>query len=67
MNTITPATDSRLRRLARKKGYVLRKSRRYHPLNNLGGYAIFDPQSNLCVAGYHYDLDPSFVESWLSD
>jgi hypothetical protein len=65
---ITPAVDSRLRRLARKKGYSLHRSRwRRDSIDNLGGYMIVDPMLNLCVAGERYDLAPSYVEDWLTD
>jgi hypothetical protein len=65
---ITPSVDGRLRRLARRKGYILRRSRwRRYSIDNLGGYMIVDPDTNSCVAGERYDLEPSYVEAWLSD
>jgi hypothetical protein len=65
---LTSATDSRLRRLAQRHRYVLRRSRwRRYSIDNLGGYMIVDPETNFCVAGERYDLEPGFVEAWLSD
>jgi hypothetical protein len=65
---ITRPVDSRLRRLARKKGYALRRSRwRRDSIDNLGGYMIVEPMRNLCVAGERFDLAPSFVETWLRE
>jgi hypothetical protein len=65
---ITPAVDARLRRLARKHGHVLRRSRwRRDTIDNLGGYMIVEPMQNLCVAGERFVLEPSYVEAWLTD
>ena len=58
--------DARLRRLARRHGYVLHRSRRGFSANNLGGYMIVDPDINACVAGSRFDLEPADVEDWFS-
>jgi hypothetical protein len=56
--------DARIRRPARRHGYVLHRSRRGISLDNLGGYMIVDPQGNACVAGSRFDLEPADVEDW---
>lgn len=58
--------DARLRRLARRHGYVLHRSRRGISLDNLGGYMIVDPYINACVAGSRFDLEPTDVEDWFA-
>jgi hypothetical protein len=64
---IAPATDSRLRRLARKKGYSLRRSRwRCRSVDNFGGYIIVD-QANGVIAGSRFDLGPSDIEAWFAE
>lgn len=60
------AEDSRLRRLAKKSGYALRRSRsRIYSINNRGEYQIVDPFLNAIVAGEKYDLTASDVQDWL--
>jgi len=64
---IAPATDSRLRRLARKNGYSLRRSRwRWRSVDNSGGYMIVD-ENNCIILGSRFDLGPSDVEAWFAD
>jgi len=64
---ITPAMDSRLRRLARKNGYTLHRSRwRRGSVDNFGGYMIVD-ENNCVIAGSRFDLGPSDVEAWFAD
>jgi hypothetical protein len=58
--------DSRLRRLARRHGYVLQRSRRGISSDNFGGYMIVDPDINACVAGSRFDLEPLDVEDWFA-
>lgn len=63
---ILRADDSRLRLLARRRGYYVQKCRAQLGIDNRGGYRILDPNLNLIVAGERFDLDPREVESWLS-
>jgi hypothetical protein len=58
--------DSRLRCLARRNGYVLRRSRRGFSADNSGGYMVIDPYINVCVAGSRFDLEPGDVEDWFA-
>jgi len=64
---ITPAIDSRLRRLARKNRYALRRSRcRRGSVDNFGGYMLID-EDNCVVAGSCFDLGPTDVEALLTE
>ena len=56
--------DARIRRLARRHGYVLHRSRRGISRDDLGGYRIVDPYINACVAGSRFDLEPADVQGW---
>lgn len=59
------AADSRLRSLALRNGYCLRKSRARRGIDNHGQYRIVDPDLNNIVAGERFDMDPQDVENWL--
>jgi len=64
---IAPATDSRLRRLARKNGNRLRRSRWGRGLiDNFGGYMIVD-ENDCIISGSRFDLGPSDVEAWFAN
>jgi len=66
--TLPKSEDARLRRMARRHGYTVRKSRwRLDSPDNFGGYMIVDPASNLVAAGGRFDLTGSDVAAWLSD
>jgi len=61
------AEDSRLRRLAKKHGYALRRSRSpAYSIDNRGQYRIVDPFLNAIVAGEKFDMTPGDVEEWLT-
>lgn len=60
--------ESRVRRLAAKRGYRLFKSRIRNPnLDNMGGYMILDPWTNTVAAGAGYDLELSAAAEYLAD
>jgi hypothetical protein len=59
--SMTTAMDHRARRSAQRAGLVARKSRSGNVLENLGGYMIVDPRTNIPVAGFRYDLNPQEV------
>jgi hypothetical protein len=63
MNVISPsqALDARARRTAKRAGLLARKSRRYDPLDNLGGFMLVDPATNFAQAGFKYDLSAEDV------
>jgi hypothetical protein len=65
MNT-DKTRENRLRRLARRKGYVLRKDRaRTRSGNHQGGYMIIEADRNVIVAGEKFDLSLDHVENYL--
>ena len=62
------AREARLRRLARRYGYSLRKDRaRSFNLDHFGGFMIVNDEINGIVAGARYDLDLDDVESFFVD
>lgn len=59
--------EARLRRLLRKQGYLLKKSRIKNPhINNMGGYMIVDAQRNFVVNGDRFELDLDQVEKFIA-
>ena len=64
--TISPSFVARLRKLAKRKGYIIHKSRRSISADNLGGYQIVEPNRNVVVAGSRYEYTPGDVEEWLN-
>jgi hypothetical protein len=66
--TLPKSEDARLRRMAQRHGYTVRKSRwRLDSIDNLGGYMVVDPAANLVVAGARFDLTGADVAAWLTD
>jgi hypothetical protein len=59
------AREARLRRLARRGGYSLRKSRAGFSGDNFGDFMIVDDDMNAVVAGDRFDLTLDDVEEWL--
>lgn len=58
---------AQLRRLLRKKGYLIRKSRiRNSHADNLGGYMILDAQTGFVVRGAKYELDKDDIKEFLN-
>ena len=57
--------EARLRRLARRGGYSLHKSRAGWSLDNFGEFMIVDDDINTIVAGERFDLSLDDVEEWL--
>ncbi len=71
-STITPPAaatlrrEARARRLAKRQGFAVRKSRVRNPhLNDQGGYMVINPSYNLIVAGERFNLDLDDVEEFL--
>ena len=58
------AREARLRRLARREGFALRKMRGRQSLDNYGEFRIID-YSNCVVAGVRFDMSLDDVEAWL--
>lgn len=60
--------ESRLRRLASKHGYAVRKSRIRTPhINNQGEYMLVDTRSNICVLGSRFDADLADIGEFLGE
>ncbi len=59
--------ERRLRKIAQKRGLMLRKSRRPLSPDNQGEFLIVDPSRNVVVAGGRFDLDLDAVEAWLAE
>jgi hypothetical protein len=57
--------EARLRRLARRWGYSLHKSRAGFSADNLGDFMIVDDNLNGAVAGLSFDMSLDDVEEWL--
>jgi hypothetical protein len=67
MNTTDSTREARLRRLAHRQGFALRKSRAGISVRNQGGFMIVDANANYIVAGEHYDLDLDDAERFLAE
>jgi hypothetical protein len=63
------ARESRLRRLAKSQGFVLRKSRFRKPEARAysSGFMIVNTQTNTIEAGQNFDLTLDEVENFLSE
>jgi hypothetical protein len=60
--------ENRLRRIAERQGYVLKKSRaRQWNVNDLQGYMIVDAQYNVVAAGSRFELSLDDVEQFLTE
>ena len=67
MDTSEKVRENRLRRVARRLGLALRKSRARHiHLDNLGEYMLVDLDLNAVVGGGRYDWDLDDVEAHLT-
>lgn len=62
--------ENRLRRMAKRQGVAVVKSRRRDPRAlDFGGYGIIDPQRNAWLAGadhHAFELSLDQVEDWLT-
>lgn len=59
------AMDARARRAAHAAGYVARKSRfRPDSHENHGGFTVFDPSTNIPMAGFNYSMSAEEVVEW---
>ncbi len=59
--------ERRLRKIAQKRGFMLRKSRDPLSPDNRGEFMIVDLSRNVVVAGKRFDLDLDAVEAWLAE
>jgi hypothetical protein len=61
--------ESRIRRLARRNGYVVRKSRarKYVPtMNNLGEFMLIEASRNFVVLGERFNATPEDIETFFT-
>lgn len=61
--------ESRIRRLARRHGYLVRKSRarKYVPtMNDFGEYMLIEPNRNLVVLGERFNASLDDIETFFS-
>jgi hypothetical protein len=59
--------ENRLRRLAKKQYYEIKKSRANYSGDNLGGYQIINGFSNAIEAGEKFDLSLDDIEKFLNE
>ena len=59
--------ERRVRKIAQKRGFMLRKSRDPLSPDNRGEFMIVDLSRNVVVAGKRFDLDLDAVEAWLAE
>jgi hypothetical protein len=62
----TKTQESRIRRLARRNGYIVRKSRGAVRLNNRGLYMLVDPSTGVPMVGWDFDATLDDIEVWLN-
>jgi hypothetical protein len=60
------ARESRARRLARRKGYTLRKSRARNAFHDRSGYQLLDSDRWCIVLGPQLETSLDRVEAWLA-
>ncbi len=67
MDSCLKTKERRIRRLARRHGYALRKSRarKYLHSNNRGRYMLLDPWHNRIALGERFELSLDGVEVFL--
>ncbi len=58
-------TESALRARAKRKGYLLRKSRRNTGLDNFGQYMLVDGETNTVALGSRFDADLNAIAQFL--
>jgi hypothetical protein len=61
---ITSVKDTQLRKAAKSRGILLKKSRK-GVIDNRGGYMLVDA-NNIIIAGERFDLTPEDVRKWLN-
>jgi hypothetical protein len=64
---IEKAREGRVRRMARRRGYLVRKSRRSVSLDNFGNYMLVESQRNLVALGSRYEAKLDDIEAFLAE
>ena len=61
------AEENRYRRILRKQGYLLKKSRRGLSVDNQGGYMIVEADRNYIAAGQRFDMFLDDLKEWVKE
>jgi len=65
--TVSTTSEYRVRRLARRNGYFLRKSRARISLDNEGEYMLVETSRNIVIRGSRFDASLEEIEAFLAD
>jgi hypothetical protein len=60
-------SESTVRNLAKRQGYLITKSRRAQSVNNLGDYMLVEARRNCVVMGGRYDATLEDIYAWLKE
>jgi hypothetical protein len=61
------AQEARVRRLARRQGYSVHKSRGSFSINNRGEFMLVDANRNAIELGERFDATLDDIERWLRE
>ena len=70
LSTNQSAQESRVRRRARREGYIVHKSRAWKHVpncDNHGEFMLVDAERNYAVLGVRYDATLDDIEAFLTD
>lgn len=60
-------SESTVRNLAKRQGYLITKSRRAQSVDNLGDYMLVEARRNYVVMGRRYDATLEDIYSWIKE
>jgi hypothetical protein len=69
MHTQEKLQENRVRRMAGRAGYIVRRSRQWKHVPNLdnhGDYMLVDADSNFAVLGFRFDATLDDIADWLA-
>ena len=58
--------EARVRSMARRNGYVVRRSRRSVDAHNYGDFMLVDADTNIVQLGGNFDATLDEIERWLT-
>jgi hypothetical protein len=64
---VEKSQEDRVRRMACRRGYRVRKSRRSASLDNFGDYMLVDLAHNVVALGSRYDASLDDIEAFLTE